>query len=186
MTVKAVLPARAGWLDCSGMLTQTIWQTLNMPIRGETNYSGAASWSLSPLGPESSHCDCAVGLGCKLGWLDSSWLLLKVSIIGVVVLWEDCIDIPTHGLWTPIEESPSLHGQKSTPTPKFLGTTKAYFVWDIGPNFQIYAFIRCPCSHRSVVINVSKFQNEVTKSFFLFIFWEKRWLQRFILNFTDL
>ena len=26
-----------------GMLTQTIWQTLNMPIRGETNYSGAAS-----------------------------------------------------------------------------------------------------------------------------------------------
>ena len=143
MTVKAVLPARAGWLDCSGMLTQTIWQTLNMPIRGETNYSGAASWSLSPLGPESSHCDCAVGLGCKLGWLDSSWLLLKVSIIGVVVLWEDCIDIPTHGLWTPIEESPSLHGQKSTPTPKFLGTTKAYFVWDIGPNFQIYAFIGC-------------------------------------------
>ena len=31
----------------------------------------------------------------------------------------------------------SLHGRKSTPTPKFLGMAKEYFVCHIGPNFQI-------------------------------------------------
>ena len=48
-----------------------------------------------------------------------------------------------------VRKSPSLHGRKSTPTPKFLGTAKAYFVCHIGPNFQIsliYAFIGCPQS----------------------------------------
>ena len=47
----------------------------------------------------------------------------------------------------PVRKSPSLHGQKSTPNPKFLGTTEAYFVCPIGSNFQIYllyAFIGCP------------------------------------------
>ena len=47
----------------------------------------------------------------------------------------------------PVRKSPSLHGRKSTPTPKFLGTAEAYFVCHIGPNFQIsliYAFIGCP------------------------------------------
>ena len=47
----------------------------------------------------------------------------------------------------PGRKSPSLNGWKSTPTPKFLGTAKAYFVCHIGPNFQIsliYAFIGCP------------------------------------------
>ena len=46
----------------------------------------------------------------------------------------------------PVRKSPSLHGQKSTPTPKFLSTAKAYFVYHIGSNFQvssIYAFIGC-------------------------------------------
>ena len=46
-----------------------------------------------------------------------------------------------------VRKSPALHGQKSTPTPKFLGTAEAYFVCHIGPNFQIsliYAFIGCP------------------------------------------
>ena len=49
----------------------------------------------------------------------------------------------------PVRKSPSLHGRKSTPNPKFLGTAKAYFVCHIGPNFQIsliYAFIGCPQS----------------------------------------
>ena len=44
----------------------------------------------------------------------------------------------------PVRKSPSLHGQKSNPNPKFLGTDKAYFVCHIGPNFQIsliYVFI---------------------------------------------
>ena len=43
-----------------------------------------------------------------------------------------------------VRKSPSLHGQKSSPTPKFLGTAEAYFVCYIGPNFQIslnYAYI---------------------------------------------
>ena len=47
----------------------------------------------------------------------------------------------------PVRKLPSLHGRKSTPTPKFLGTAKAYFVCHISPNFQIsliYAFIGCP------------------------------------------
>ena len=37
----------------------------------------------------------------------------------------------------PVRKSPLLHGRKSTPTPKFLGTAEAYFVCHIGPNFQI-------------------------------------------------
>jgi hypothetical protein len=44
----------------------------------------------------------------------------------------------------PVRKSPSLHEQKSSPTPKFLGTAQAYFVCHISPNFQIsliYAFI---------------------------------------------
>jgi hypothetical protein len=47
----------------------------------------------------------------------------------------------------PVRKSPSLHGRKSTPTPKFLGMAEAYFVGHIGLNFQIsliYAFIECP------------------------------------------
>ena len=47
----------------------------------------------------------------------------------------------------PVRKSPSLHGRKSTRTPKFLGAAEAYFVCHIGPNFQIYliyAFIGCP------------------------------------------
>ena len=47
----------------------------------------------------------------------------------------------------PVRKSPSLHGRKSTPTPKFLGMAEAYFVYHMGPNFRIfliYAFIGCP------------------------------------------
>ena len=52
-----------------------------------------------------------------------------------------------HGLRMPGKKSPSMHGRKSTPTPKFLGTAEEYFDCHIGPNFQIsliYAFIGCP------------------------------------------
>jgi hypothetical protein len=41
----------------------------------------------------------------------------------------------------------SLHGPKTNPNPKFLGTAEAYFVCHIGPKFNIsliYAFIGCP------------------------------------------
>jgi hypothetical protein len=50
----------------------------------------------------------------------------------------------------PDRKLPSLNGRKSTPTPKFLGTAKAYFVCQSCQscqNFQvslIYAFIGCP------------------------------------------
>ena len=47
----------------------------------------------------------------------------------------------------PMRKLPSLQSGKSTPTPKFLGSTEAYFVCHIDPNFQIsliHAFIGCP------------------------------------------
>ena len=49
----------------------------------------------------------------------------------------------------PERKQPSLHGRKFNPNPRFLGTTEAYFVCQIGPIFQIsliYAFIGCPQS----------------------------------------
>ena len=39
----------------------------------------------------------------------------------------------------PVRKSPLLHGRKSTPTPKFLGTAEAYFQISL-----IYAFMGCP------------------------------------------
>ena len=48
---------------------------------------------------------------------------------------------------TDAQRGNSLHCRKFTPTPKFLGTVKAYFVCHISPIFQIsliYAFIECP------------------------------------------
>ena len=56
----------------------------------------------------------------------------------------------------PVRKSPSLHDQKSTPTPNFLGTAEAYFVCHIGPNFQISLIfmpslgVRSPWSDRNV------------------------------------
>ena len=44
----------------------------------------------------------------------------------------------------PVKKSPSLHGRKSTATPKFLGTAEAYFVRHIGQNFQISLIVGCP------------------------------------------
>ena len=55
----------------------------------------------------------------------------------------------------PVRKSPSLHGQKSNPNPKFLGTAEAYFACHIGPKFHIsliYAFIGCPQSVYCVLI----------------------------------
>ena len=52
-----------------------------------------------------------------------------------------------HGLQTPGKEITFTAGLKSTPSPKFLGTAEAYFVYNIDQNFQIsliYAFIGCP------------------------------------------
>ena len=47
----------------------------------------------------------------------------------------------------PVRKSPSLHGRKSIPPLKSLGSPEPYFVCYIGPNFHIsliYAFIGCP------------------------------------------
>jgi hypothetical protein len=40
-------------------------------------------------------------------------------------------DITDYG--SPVRKSPSLHGRKSNPNHKFIGTAKAYFVCHIGP-----------------------------------------------------
>ena len=37
----------------------------------------------------------------------------------------------------PVRKSPSLHGRKSNPNPKFIGTSEAYLVCHIGPKFQV-------------------------------------------------
>ena len=58
------------------------------------------------------------------------------------------INDQNHGLRTPGEEI-AFHctaENQPTPTPRFLGTAKAYFVCHIDPKFQvslIYAFIGC-------------------------------------------
>ena len=46
-----------------------------------------------------------------------------------------------------VRKSPSLHGRKSTPIPKFLGTAKGYFVCHITQIFRFMPFlgVRSPC-----------------------------------------
>ena len=89
------------------------------------------------------------------------WSLLSCQIHLILefsqkVIWDSLSDLviwswksPEHGLRTLVRKSPSLHSQKFTPTPKFIGTSEAYFVWHIGPNFQIsliYSLIGVGCS----------------------------------------
>ena len=62
----------------------------------------------------------------------------------------------------------SLHGPKSTPTPKFLGTAEANFVCRIGPIFQIsliYAFIGCPVVRGKALANINSVQQACVKCF---------------------
>ena len=71
-----------------------------------------------------------------------------------LTVWEDQSRIASHQSRT--MDAPSLHGQKSTPAPKSLGTAKAYFFCQIGSKFQmylIYAFIRSLQSVTSVMHN---------------------------------
>ena len=66
----------------------------------------------------------------------------------------------------PVRKLPSLHGRKSTPTPKFSGTAEAYFVCHIGPNFQIYliyTFIGCPTSVVRVSMLPSACKRQIQK-----------------------
>ena len=46
-----------------------------------------------------------------------------------------CTFGPAKDYRCPARKLPLLHGQKSTPTPKFLVTAEAYFVYHIGPIF---------------------------------------------------
>ena len=41
----------------------------------------------------------------------------------------------------PVRKSPSLHGRKSTPSSKSLGTTEVYFVCQIHTNFHFHFFL---------------------------------------------
>ena len=65
--------------------------------------------------------------------LNEKWKKLSqlfVNFLFDIVMYETDY---RHLVWT----SASLHGRKSTPTPKLLGMAEAYFVCHIGPNFQI-------------------------------------------------
>ena len=61
------------------------------------------------------------------------------SIVHIINVWIKMNLVLSHRLRTPGEEIAftTLPGRKSTPTPKFLGTDKAYFVCHNSPNFQI-------------------------------------------------
>ena len=71
----------------------------------------------------------------------------QMNLIFTSVLADRAVLGSTTDCKRPVRKSPSLHGRKSDPHPKFLGTAEAYFVCHIGPKFQIsliYAFIGCP------------------------------------------
>ena len=55
----------------------------------------------------------------------------------------------------PVRKSTSLHGRKSTP--KFIGKAEAYFVFHIGPNFQI-SLISCLCLHWLSVVCETRYE----------------------------
>ena len=76
------------------------------------------------------------------------WLLL-LSKRGNSIFWGWQFKAVRTDYGRPVRKSPSLHGPKSNPNPKFIGTVEAYFVCHIDPKFQvslIYAFIGCPWS----------------------------------------
>ena len=52
-------------------------------------------------------------------------------------LWRRSFDSDVLWPHTTERKTSSLHGQRFTPTPKFLSTAQAYFVYHIGPIFQI-------------------------------------------------
>ena len=98
---------------------------------------------------------------------------LSLDISKVIVLYKFCsikyaIFITTD-YGRPVRKLPSLHGRKSNPNPKFLGTAKGYFVCRIGPNFQIsllYAFTGCP---QSVLLGIKLGKKKhVTKTIYIF------------------
>ena len=85
----------------------------------------------------------------NLAQLKKLWAVLYNSIISLTSsnkkqnkLWKHMGINTDYG--RPVRKLPSLHGRKSNPNPKFLGTTAAYFVCRIGPKFQIsliYAWV---------------------------------------------
>jgi hypothetical protein len=77
----------------------------------------------------------------------ANWCNGEVSKSAKIWLSKSIVYVTDYG--HPVRKSPSLHGRKSNPNPKFLGTAEAYFVCHIGPSFQIsliYAFTGCPQS----------------------------------------
>ena len=78
--------------------------------------------------------------------------LLMKNNLSILYVDDDILFVTDCG--RPVRKLPSLHSQKSTPTTKFLGTTEAYFVCHISPNFQI-SLIGCPfdlCLHWVFVV----------------------------------
>ena len=54
----------------------------------------------------------------------------------------------------PVRKSSSLHGRKSTLTPKFLGTAEAYFACHIGPHRPTFSDFFDLCLHWVSVVRV--------------------------------
>ena len=79
------------------------------------------------------------------------WLLWPTHQSTLLVLSNSCLNfsyfdivstVSSTFIWItdcrrPVRKSPLMHGQKSTPTPKFIGMAEACFVCNIGQNFQI-------------------------------------------------
>ena len=86
------------------------------------------------------------------GWsLTDSLLFVNTHIHKVVLHDMHCSTICITDYGRPVRKSPSLHGRKSTPTPKFLSTAEAYFVCHIRP---IFSDIFDLCLHWVSVVRV--------------------------------
>ena len=75
---------------------------------------------------------------------DLTYFLIHLSFV------EFCLFVTTD-YGHPVRKSPSLHGRKSTPSPRFLGTAAAYLVCHIGPKFSDFFDL---CLHWVSVVRV--------------------------------
>ena len=82
----------------------------------------------------------------------------------------------------PVRKSPSLQGQKSTPTPKFLGMAEAYFVRL--PHWPIFSGIFDLCLHGVSVVraHIALHVLFFSSKFLLNLSTEEVWFVMFLLE----
>ena len=92
---------------------------------------------------------------------NGSYILIFISgkTISLISIYttQNVIDSPQYMLYTtdygpPVRKSPSPHGRKSTPTPKFFGSAKAYFVCHMHRS-KFSDFFDC-CLHWKSIVRV--------------------------------